>query len=233
MTFWNISRCTDKFLHALALSIWNFHSHLALQCFSPSHIIRKQHQGMRAALRQRARGYSIGAIAPSPTSPDYNPAMARAATSILYRSPIPSPSGHPIFILNAAALPDTHDVDYDTLLPYVLARLPGEEDLIRGVEYEVIFFAVGGTEGATTVKKNRPNVGWFIQAYHVLSRAMRKRIQKLYIVHERPWVRVLAEIFSTVASPKFRKKIFHGMVAIYISTVYYPVHTKYAHQLDP
>lgn len=38
---------------------------------------------------------------------------------------------------------------------------------------------------------------------------MRKRLQKLYIVHERGWVRILVEMFSTVVSPKFRRKIVH------------------------
>lgn len=38
---------------------------------------------------------------------------------------------------------------------------------------------------------------------------MRKRLQKLYIVHEKAWVRVLVEVFSTIVSPKFRRKIHH------------------------
>jgi Rho GTPase-activating protein 1 len=136
--------------------------------------------------------------------------MATAAASILYLSPLPSPSGHPIYILNSAALPDTSEVEYDTLLPYVLARLPGEEDLISGAEYEVVVFAGGNADSATSGKKGHPGVGWFIQAYHVLTRAMRKRIQKLYIVHERRWVRVLVEVFGTIASPKFKRKIVHA-----------------------
>jgi Divergent CRAL/TRIO domain len=45
-----------------------------------------------------------------------------------------------------------------------------------------------------------------------LTRAMRKRLQKLYIVHERAWVRFLVEMFSTIVSPKFRKKIIHGQL---------------------
>jgi Rho GTPase-activating protein 1 len=73
-----------------------------------------------------------------------------------------------------------------------------------------VFFAGGNADSVTSGKKGRPGVGWFIQAYHVLTRAMRKRIQRLYIVHERKWVRVLVEVFSSIASPKFRKKIVHG-----------------------
>jgi hypothetical protein len=79
---------------------------------------------------------------------------------------------------------------------------------LKGFEYEVVFFA-GDGDGSATSKKHRPGWGWFLQAYHVLSRAMRKRLQKLYIVHEKAWVRILTEIFSTIVSPKFRRKIYH------------------------
>lgn len=168
---------------------------------------------MKAHFRnRRARSGSthLATVPPPPDSSDHSPAMAKYANSILYRSPIPSAAGLPIYILNAAALPDSKEVDYDTLLPYVLARLPGEDDLVNGQEYEVIFFAgSGGGELSGNNKKAKPQWGWFFQAYHVLSRAMRKRIQKLYIVHEKTWVRLLVEAFSTIVSPKFRRKIVH------------------------
>ncbi|KAL5120109.1 hypothetical protein ACEQ8H_001934 [Pleosporales sp. CAS-2024a] len=164
--------------------------------------------GMRAKVANRLRSSSLSAVPPPRQSSSYSTDMAKAATSILYRSPMPSREGRPVFILNAAAMPDTHETDFDALLPYVLARLPEEDDLLKGYEYEVVFFAGDGDTGATT-KKHRPGWGWFLQAYHVLSRAMRKRLQKLYIVHEKAWVRILTEIFSTIVSPKFRRKIHH------------------------
>lgn len=178
-------------------------------------------KAMRAQLAQRAgrlRSTSLSAVPPPRTSADYDHELAKAAASILYRTPVPSDSGLPIYILNAAALPDADEHDFDALLPYVLARLPGEEELLSGTEYEVIFFAGGDAERAAGGKKNRPGWGWFIQAYHVLSRAMRKRLQKLYIVHERSWVRILVEMFSTIASPKFRRKIVHGECLPFLGT---------------
>ncbi|KAF2833746.1 hypothetical protein CC86DRAFT_279446 [Ophiobolus disseminans] len=165
--------------------------------------------GIRTKVANRLRSSSLSAVPPPRQSSDYSTDMAKAATSILYRSPIPSKEGRPVFILNAAAMPDTHDTDFDSLLPYVLARLPEEDDLLKGYEYEVVFFAGDGDGGATS-KKHRPGWGWFLQAYHVLSRAMRKRLQKLYIVHEKAWVRILTEIFSTIVSPKFRRKTYHS-----------------------
>lgn len=168
---------------------------------------------MRSHIASRLRSSSVSslsAIPPPQGSAEYSPVLARAAASILYRSPELSQSGLPIYIVNAAALPDAQEVDFDALLPYVLARLPDEEELLTGTEYEVIFFAGGNPESSSSLKKDRPGWGWFIQAYHVLSRAMRKRIQKLYIVHERTWVRILVEMFSTIVSSKFRKKIEHS-----------------------
>ncbi|TKA73097.1 hypothetical protein B0A55_04831 [Friedmanniomyces simplex] len=163
----------------------------------------------RRATRNRARSSSLCAVPPADTSNDYLPELAAAAASILYRSPLPSKEGRPIYILNAAAFPDAWEVDYDSLLSYVLARLPGEDELLSGTEYEVVFFAGGQPEGATMEKKQGPGMGWYLQAYHVLSRATRKKLQRLYIVHPRAWVRVLIGVFGTIVSPKFKRKIVH------------------------
>ncbi|KAK3082350.1 hypothetical protein LTS18_004262 [Coniosporium uncinatum] len=165
---------------------------------------------MRSHFKQRMRSSSMQAIPPPQTSSDYSLSLARAAASILYRTPLPSPGGLPVYVLNAAAFPDHHEINYDELLPYVLARLPEEDELLKGTEYEVVFFAGGNPDSATSTKKNRPGWGWFIQAYYVLSRAMRKRLQKLYVVHEKSWVRILIEMFSNIISPKFRRKIVHA-----------------------
>lgn len=156
---------------------------------------------------------SLSAIPPSPSSKEYSNALADIATHILYRSPLPSQNDLPIFILNAAAFPDAKAVDYDCLLPYVLARLPDEDELIGGHGYEIVFFAGDMGKGATTVKKVRPGWGFLLQAYHLLTRLTRKRLQKFYIVHEKSWVRLLVGMFSTVVSPKFNKKVVHGKIS--------------------
>ncbi|KAI9876071.1 MAG: hypothetical protein M1830_007412, partial [Pleopsidium flavum] len=164
---------------------------------------------MRSQIAQRLRSSSLSSVPPPQTSPEYSTTLERLAIRVLYRSPLPSQNDLPVFILNAAAFPDPKDIDYDALLPYVLARLPGEDELIGGQGYEIVFFAGGGGDGVTAIKKGRPGLGWFLQAYHLLTRATRKRLQKLYIVHEKSWIRVLVEMFSTIVSPKFRKKIVH------------------------
>lgn len=140
-----------------------------------------------AASRGRTRSNSLSTVPPAQDSEDYLPELAAVAASILYRSPVDSKEGRPIYILNAAAFPDAYEVDYDTLLSYVLARLPGEDELISGTEYEIVFFAGGAPDNATAEKKQGPATGWYLQAYHVLSRALRKKLQMLYIVHPRTW----------------------------------------------
>ncbi|KAK0335752.1 hypothetical protein LTR94_011310 [Friedmanniomyces endolithicus] len=145
----------------------------------------------RRATRNRARSKSLSAVPPADTSSDYLPELAVAAASILYRSPLPSKEGLPVYIINAAAFPDAWEVDYDSLLSYVLARLPGEDELLSGTEYEVIFFAGGQPEGATTEKRQGAGMGWYLQAYHVLSRATRKKLRRLYIVHPRAWRKIV------------------------------------------
>ena len=157
----------------------------------------------------RSRSTSLTSVPPSQTSSDFDHELAALAASIIYKSPLPSQAGLPTYIVNAAAFPDAYEVDYNALLPYVLARLPEEDELISGTEYEIIFFAGGQADGATTEKKQGPGVGWYLQAYQVLSRATRKNLQKLYIVHPRTWVRVLVNVFGTVVSPKFRRKIIN------------------------
>lgn len=161
------------------------------------------------SLRRRSRGSSLSAVTPPVQSREYDTVYASLASRILYRSPLPSRDDLPVFILDSAALPDSNEVHYSSLLPYVLARLPTEEQLIGGKGYEVVFFAGGEADTSGRPKKSRPQWTWFLQAYQALSRAMRKRLQKLYIVHERGWTKLVMKMFSTVISPKFGRKIFH------------------------
>lgn len=200
-----------------------------------------------SSLTGNSQNRHLTSIPPPMSSSEYSIPLATLASRILYRSPLPSKDDLPIYVLSAAAFPDSKQVDYDALLPYVLARLPEEEELIGGAGYEVVFFAGwsgteagrgrsmsgsictgeastgaetgSGSSGAAPAsvggKKSRPGWGWFLQAYHVLSRAMRKRLMKLYVVHEKGWIRIVMEMFATIVSPKMRKKVIHGKSCLY------------------
>lgn len=123
-------------------------------------------------------------------------------------------------MLCAGAFPDANIVDYTVLLPYVLSNLPSDEELApvedggQGGGYSVIFFASGGDKKQDTA--TRPSWKWTLQAYTLvgviremagrmsedrememadengqLGRAVRKNIRKLWIVHEKSWIREL------------------------------------------
>ncbi|EWC45876.1 hypothetical protein DRE_04883 [Drechslerella stenobrocha 248] len=66
--------------------------------------------------------------APQPEHAAYDVKLAHMAARILYRSGIDS-LGNPLLVLSAAAFPDANEVDYNQLLPYVLAILPGENEI--------------------------------------------------------------------------------------------------------
>ncbi|KAI4130586.1 MAG: hypothetical protein LQ338_001658 [Usnochroma carphineum] len=143
---------------------------------------------------------------PPPSSPDYSPALASLAARILYPNPLPSTASNlPLYILSAAALPSARGTAYDDLLPYVLARLPSNDDLIAGLQYEIIFFANPG-EGD---KKKLPGWQWLVQTYGLLSRVLRKRLKRLWVVGAERWVRVLVEGVLTVVvgAGKGRRKV--------------------------
>ncbi|RPA97916.1 RhoGAP-domain-containing protein [Choiromyces venosus 120613-1] len=159
------------------------------------------------------------AKAPEEGDPKYDHVLAGLAAKILYRAGACPVSGGPLLVLCAASFPDTGQVDYNELLPYVLSILPGDDELGEESDsggYSVVFFAgggnasVGGKEGGVNAGKgNRPSWAWTLQAYHLLGRAVRKRIRKLWVVHERAWVRVILEVMAGVVSVKFRKKVVH------------------------
>ncbi|CAZ79350.1 unnamed protein product [Tuber melanosporum] len=159
------------------------------------------------------------AKAPEEGDPKYDHALAGLAAKILYRAGACPVSGGPLLVLCAASFPDTRQVDYNELLPYVLSILPGDDELGEesdGGGYSVVFFAgggsanVGGKEGGVNAGKgNRPSWAWTLQAYHLLGRALKKRIRKLWVVHERAWVRVILEVMAGVVSVKFREKVVH------------------------
>lgn len=107
----------------------------------------------------------------------------------------------------------------------------------EGSGYSVVFFSGGGAmPGAAGGGSSgggggyRPSWAWTLQAYNLvyafllsfhfgdednpnqseqLGRAVRKRIRKLWVVHEKAWVRIIFEMLASVVSVKFRKKVVH------------------------
>ncbi|KAL8770285.1 MAG: hypothetical protein Q9209_003921 [Squamulea sp. 1 TL-2023] len=150
---------------------------------------------------------------PPSSSPDYSPTLATLAARILYPNPLPSTATHiPLYILNSAAFPDVRSTSYDDLIPYVLARLPSEDDLLAGQQYEIIFFAKASADqdagkSGKDAKKKRPGWQWCVQTYQLLSRVLRKRLSRLWIVGAESWVRMLVEGVMVINGGKGRKKV--------------------------
>ncbi|KAF8245549.1 Rho GTPase activation protein, partial [Wilcoxina mikolae CBS 423.85] len=151
--------------------------------------------------------------APALSDPTYDSSLATLASKILYRSGECPVSGGPLMVLCASAFPDANVIDYTVLLPYVLSNLPGDDELNGSVDggsaggYSVVFFAGGGDKKSE--QGGRPTWKWTLQAYTLLGRAVRKKIQRLWVVHEKSWIRTILEIMAGVVSVKFKKKIVH------------------------
>ncbi|KAK7205176.1 Rho GTPase activation protein, partial [Myxozyma melibiosi] len=147
----------------------------------------------RSALRRLRKQSSA-----STTSSSYNFSEIELRTivdRILYPTSVEDPvTRTPLFILNSTALPSPRDVSYNLLLPHLL-------EVVARVDYSIVFFAGGA--------RHRPSWAWMIHTYSALDRDLRKRLKRLYIVHENWWVRTIMEMVAGAVSGKFRKKAVH------------------------
>ncbi|KAF7308330.1 Rho GTPase-activating protein 8 [Mycena chlorophos] len=104
-------------------------------------------------------------------------------------------------VLNASALPDPKEVNYDQLLSRILAYL----NLYVESDYAVVLFAAG--------VRHTPGWNWVWKAYRSLNRTYRKNLKRLYIVHPSFFSKMLFSLAGAIISPKFFRKI------VYISTL--------------
>lgn len=117
------------------------------------------------------------------------------AERVVYISATFDPSTRlPLAIMNSTAFPKSPD-DYT---PELMARLI---DRLPSSPYALVFFACGAP--------NKPSWSWISKIYAMLDRQVKKRVQKVYIVHESWWVRAVTEMLRGVVSSKFKKKILH------------------------
>ncbi|OCH91637.1 RhoGAP-domain-containing protein [Obba rivulosa] len=101
----------------------------------------------------------------------------------------------PMVVINASALPDPDEVNYDMLLARILSYL----NLYVEADYTVVFFAAGG--------RHTPGWNWVWKAYRSLSRKYRKNLKRLFIVHSNFFTKMLFSLAGTIISPKFFRKI--------------------------
>ncbi|CAL1712315.1 unnamed protein product [Somion occarium] len=101
----------------------------------------------------------------------------------------------PMVVMNASALPDPREVNYDLLLARILSYL----NLYVESDYSVVFFAAGG--------RHTPGWNWVWKAYRSLSRKYRKNLKQLYIIHSNFFTKMLFSLAGAIISPKFFRKI--------------------------
>ncbi|XP_006462937.1 hypothetical protein AGABI2DRAFT_186748 [Agaricus bisporus var. bisporus H97] len=102
-----------------------------------------------------------------------------------------------VVVINASALPDPNEVNYDLLLSRILSYL----NLYVESDYTVVFFAAGGGHS--------PGWNWVWKAYRSLSRKYRKNLKQMYIVHPSFFTKMLFSLAGAIISPKFFRKIVH------------------------
>lgn len=101
----------------------------------------------------------------------------------------------PLIILNSAAFPKDPDAYIPELMQRIISQLPD-------TPYGLVFFACGAPE--------KPSWSWISRVYGMLDRQVKKRIGKVYVVHESWWLKAVTEMFRGIVSKKFKNKILHG-----------------------
>lgn len=120
---------------------------------------------------------------------------ARMAEQVVYRSSTFDPDTRlPVVVINSTAFPSSSEDYTPELIARFIERLPV-------TSYALVFFACGAP---TT-----PSWAWISRMYTMLSRDVKKRVGKVYIVHESWWVRAVTEMFRGIISSKFQEKIHH------------------------
>ncbi|KII90719.1 hypothetical protein PLICRDRAFT_137120, partial [Plicaturopsis crispa FD-325 SS-3] len=132
--------------------------------------------------------------------PDARDRVQEAMTRLIWQAGVDYET-RPMVVLNASALPDPREVNYDLLLSRILSYL----NLYVESDYTVVFFAAGG--------RHTPGWNWVWKAYRSLSRKYRKNLKRLFIVHSNFFSKMLFSLAGAIISPKFFRKI------IYIDTL--------------
>ncbi|PVU99476.1 hypothetical protein BB559_000681 [Furculomyces boomerangus] len=101
----------------------------------------------------------------------------------------------PLIVFNSCLLPDPQLISNNDLLNYVKEKM---KDVVSK-NYSLVFFA-GGI-------KYKPSWGWLLSTYQSLERDYKKNLKSLYVVHSTLWTRMLFNIFGTLLSNKFFKKL--------------------------
>jgi Rho GTPase-activating protein 1 len=117
------------------------------------------------------------------------------ADRIIHLSDTLDPSTRlPLVVVDSTALPPPDSDRFSQCVSSAIAKLPKSN-------YVLLFFACGAP--------SKPSWSWVAKTYAMLERPTKKRIKKIYVVHESWWVRAMIEMLRGVVSSKFKSKIVH------------------------
>lgn len=68
-------------------------------------------------------------------------------------------------------------------------------------DYSLIYFHYGLSS------KNKPSLGWLVQAYKAFDRNYKKNLKALFLVHPTNFLKFVSQIFRPLISAKFGKKL--------------------------
>ncbi|XP_066148160.1 rho GTPase-activating protein 8-like isoform X1 [Euwallacea fornicatus] len=105
--------------------------------------------------------------------------------------------GRKVIVLYASRLPPAKEIDHGLLLNYLKYTL---ESYVKQ-DYSLIYFHYGLTS------KNKPSLGWLVQAYKAFDRNYKKNLKSLYLIHPTSFLKFVSQIFRPLISAKFGKKI--------------------------
>ncbi|CAH1098727.1 unnamed protein product [Psylliodes chrysocephalus] len=105
--------------------------------------------------------------------------------------------GRKIIVVYACKLPQIKEIDHTLLLNYLKYTL---ESYVKQ-DYSLIYFHHGLTS------KNKPSLGWLVQAYKAFDRNYKKNLKALYLVHPTSFLKFVSQLFRPLISAKFGKKL--------------------------
>nr|CAI5848506.1 unnamed protein product [Callosobruchus analis] len=105
--------------------------------------------------------------------------------------------GRKIIVVYACKLPPIKEIDHGLLLSYLKYTL---ESYVKQ-DYSLVYFHYGLSS------KNKPSLGWLVQAYKAFDRNYKKNLKALYLVHPTSFLKIVSQIFRPLISAKFGKKL--------------------------
>ncbi|KAL1516974.1 hypothetical protein ABEB36_000799 [Hypothenemus hampei] len=105
--------------------------------------------------------------------------------------------GRKVIVVYASRLPPVKEIDHGLFLNYLKCTL---EAYVKQ-DYSLIYFHYGLTS------KNKPSLGWLVQAYKAFDRNYKKNLKALYLVHPTSFLKFVSQIFRPLISAKFGKKL--------------------------